>query len=191
MRYHQLILSLVLLFTFVVALPTPASVEAVAPRANGGGKQKGGGSTTKEVKGIDKNIGIQKQEKQDAKAVKNAEGTGDFKGAKNQLLGTIKSGEKVRAQNQKNADKSNKQLVNGLKKVRQSLAVGMEKPDERGWVQGAQATEEKQAKSLNGNPVKDDKTLNKLQGEFSKGIQVNKDNKKAAQNGGTKGKTGR
>ncbi|KAK2058033.1 hypothetical protein LY76DRAFT_616779 [Colletotrichum caudatum] len=176
MRYYQLILSFFLLFTIAAALPLPAPVEAVVARANGGGKPKTGGgggggkagsssssSTRKEVAGIDKNISIQKQEKKDASAVKKAETNGNFKGAKTQLLGTIKEGEDVRANNQKNADKSNKALVNGLNKV-----------------QGAQAKEEKQAKSLKGgNAPSDSKTLNKLQGEFSGGIKQNEANKKA------------
>ncbi|KAK1579578.1 uncharacterized protein LY79DRAFT_672373 [Colletotrichum navitas] len=182
MRYSQLILSFFLLFALAVALPLPAPVEAVVARANGGAKAKAGGgkgggggggsNAKKEAAGIDKNISIQKQEKKDASAVKKAETNGNFKGAKSQLVGTIKEGEKVRANNQKNADKSNKALNDGLKKV-----------------QGAQAQEEKQAKSLKGNnSASDKKTLNKLQGEFDKGIQVNKDNKKAALNGGNGGK---
>ncbi|KAK2043113.1 hypothetical protein LZ31DRAFT_622287 [Colletotrichum somersetense] len=186
MRYCQFILSFFLFFTIAAALPLPAPVEAVVARANGGGKSKasgggggGGGkassNTRKEVAGIDKNIAIQKQEKKDANGVKKAETNGNFKGAKNQLLGTIKEGEDVRANNQKIADKSNKALVNGLNKV-----------------QGAQAKEEKQAKSLQGgNTSSDKKTLNKLQGEFSKGIQQNEANKKAALSGGDGGKGGK
>ncbi|EFQ30400.1 hypothetical protein CGRA01v4_09941 [Colletotrichum graminicola] len=183
MRYFQLVLSFFLLFTLAVALPLPASAEAVVARANGGAKAKGGGgggggsNAKKEAAGIDKNISIQKQEKKDASAVKKAETNGNFNSAKSQLLSTVKEGEEVRANNQKNADKSNTALVNGLKKV-----------------QGAQAQEEKQAKSLTGNnSASDKKTLNKLQGEFDKGIQVNKENKKAALsggNGGGKGKKG-
>ncbi|KAK1990449.1 hypothetical protein LX36DRAFT_592556 [Colletotrichum falcatum] len=171
MRYFQLLLSLVLLFTFAAALPMPQPAEAVAPRANGGGsKGKGGGgggggskNVKQEVAGINQNIAIQKQEKQDAKGVKKAETNGNFNGAKSQLLGTIKDGEKVRANNQKIADKSNTALVNGLNKV-----------------QGAQAKEEKQAKSLQGGNTKsDNKTLNKLQSEFSGGIKQNEANRKA------------
>ncbi|KZL85118.1 hypothetical protein CI238_09365 [Colletotrichum incanum] len=179
MRYSQLILSLFLLFTFAIALPVPAPVEGVTARANGKkGSGSGNGNGKKNAKveaaGIDKNIAIQKQEKQDAKSVQKAEGTKDFGKAKGQLVGTIKSGEEVRKQNQKNADPSNKKLNDGLKKV-----------------QGAQATEEKQAKSLKGNNSSSDKkTIKTLQGEFSKGIKVNEGNKKAALNGGNKGKKG-
>ncbi|KAK2031625.1 hypothetical protein LX32DRAFT_691491 [Colletotrichum zoysiae] len=179
MRYCQLILSFFLLFTIAAALPLPAPVEAVVARANGGNGKGGGGgkassNTRKEVAGIDKNIAIQKQEKKDANGVKKAETNGNFKAAKGQLLGTIKEGENVRANNQKIADKSNKALVNGLNKV-----------------QGAQAKEEKQAKSLKGgNTSSDKKTLNQLQGEFSKGIQQNEANKKAALNGGNGGGNG-
>ncbi|GKT64986.1 hypothetical protein ColTof4_07378 [Colletotrichum tofieldiae] len=176
MRYSQLILSLFLFFTFVIALPVPAPVEAVVARAsskktsgNGNGSKK---NTKAEVAGIDKNIAIQKQEKQDAKKVGKAEGTKNFDKTKGQLVSTIKSGEKVREDNQKKADPKNKDLVNGLKKV-----------------QGAQAKEEKQAKSLNNTPA-DKKTLSTLNSEFNKGIKVNEGNKKAAQNGGKKGKKG-
>ncbi|KAL0930090.1 uncharacterized protein CTRU02_214910 [Colletotrichum truncatum] len=179
MRYTQLFLSFFLLFTFVVALPTPAPVEALVERASNkkGSTNTGGKKNAKaEAAGIDKNIAIQKQEKQDAKNVAKAEGTKNFDKAKGKLVGTVKSGEKVREQNQAKADKSNKQLTDGLKKV-----------------QGAQATEEKQAKSLKGNnSASDKKTLKTLQGEFDKGIKVNEGNKKAALNGGksNKGKKG-
>lgn len=124
MQFRQTILSLFLVFNLAQALPTSASTSVVdiSKRANnkGGGGGKGGkGGVSAEVKGINKNIGIQKQEKQDAKAVSAAEtgGKAQFGKAKGQLLDTIEKGEKVRANNQKLADKNNKPLVDGLKKV--------------------------------------------------------------------------
>ncbi|KAK2008832.1 hypothetical protein LZ32DRAFT_631318 [Colletotrichum eremochloae] len=175
MRYCQFILSFFLLFTFAVALPMPASGEAVAPRANTGGGRGGASSNAQaEAAGIDKNISIQKQEKQDAKGVGKAETNGNFNAAKGQLLGTIKEGQDVRANNQRIADKSNQALVNGLNKV-----------------QNAQAGEQKQAESLQGGNSKSDRqTLNNLQGEFNKGIQQNEANKKAALSGGNGGRKG-
>ncbi|KAH9427684.1 hypothetical protein MCOR02_011917 [Pyricularia oryzae] len=181
MQFRQTILSLFLVFNLAQALPTSASTSVVdiSKRANskGGGGGKGGkGGVSAEVKGINKNIGIQKQEKQDAKAVSAAEtgGKAQFGKAKGQLLDTIEKGEKVRANNQKLADKNNKPLVDGLKKV-----------------QGAQATEEKLAKSLQGGNSKTDKaTLKTLQSDFSQGIKVNKENAALAKNGGKTGGKG-
>ncbi|KAI6324113.1 hypothetical protein MCOR29_004174 [Pyricularia oryzae] len=181
MQFRQTILSLFLVFNLAQALPTSASTSVVdiSKRANnkGGGGGKGGkGGVSAEVKGIKKNIGIQKQEKQDAKAVSAAEtgGKAQFGKAKGQLLDTIEKGEKVRANNQKLADKNNKPLVAGLKKV-----------------QGAQATEEKLAKSLQGGNSKTDKaTLKTLQSDFSQGIKVNKENEALAKNGGKTGGKG-
>ncbi|TLS21026.1 uncharacterized protein PpBr36_10765 [Pyricularia pennisetigena] len=197
MQFRQTVLSLFLIFNLAQALPTsaPAAVADITKRANGksgggggnggsggnggnGGKGRGGVSNTKaEVKGINQNIAIQKEEKQDAKNVGKAEkGTAaQFNSAKNQLLSTIEKGEGVRANNQKLADKNNKQLVNGLNKV-----------------QGAQATEEKLAKSLQGGNSKSDKsTLKTLQSDFSQGIKVNKQNAQFAKNGGKTGGKGK
>ncbi|KAF5502009.1 hypothetical protein CGCA056_v014767 [Colletotrichum aenigma] len=178
MRFTQLILSIFLFFSFVAALPVPAqadgeALEALEARANNGGKKGGGGnkgsskSTSKEVKGIDKNIGIQKAESKDVKKVKQAEGTKNFPKEKANLQKDIKAGQNQRAKNQKNADPKNKQLNDGLKKV-----------------QGAQAKESKQAKGLTGNPKKDNATLNKLGGEFKDGRKQNEKNKQAAKKGG-------
>ncbi|KAI6257142.1 hypothetical protein MCOR27_007274 [Pyricularia oryzae] len=58
-------------------------------------------------------------------------------------------------------------------------------------VQGAQATEEKLAKSLQGGNSKTDKaTLKTLQSDFSQGIKVNKENEALAKNGGKTGGKG-
>ncbi|TQN63859.1 hypothetical protein CSHISOI_11563 [Colletotrichum shisoi] len=170
MHYSQLILSLFCVFTFVNALPVPAQGEAVVARAT----KKG--DTKAETAGIKKNIEIQKQEKNDANGVAKAKTPKEFKKALSELVGTIEDGKKVREKNQKIADPKNKKLTDGLKKV-----------------QGAQAVEEKQAKGLKGNTSQADKaTLKTLQGEFSKGIDVNKGNLKAAKEGGkkTSGKKG-
>ncbi|GJC84321.1 hypothetical protein ColLi_07159 [Colletotrichum liriopes] len=171
MRYSQLILSLFLFFTFVIALPVPAPVEAVVARANSK-KPSGNGTASKkntkaEVAGIKENIDIQKKEKAKVKEVGKAEGTKNFDKTKGELVGTIKSGEKVRQDNQSKADPKNKDLVNGLKK----------------------AKEQKQAESLKGNKSTADKnTLKSLNNEINQGIKVNKGNEKAAKNGGKKGK---
>ncbi|WQF81926.1 hypothetical protein CDEST_06940 [Colletotrichum destructivum] len=169
MHYSQLILSLFCVFTFVNALPVPAQGEAVVARAT----KKG--NTKAETAGIKQNINIQKEEKKDAKGVAKAKNPNEFKKAKGELVNTIEDGKKVREKNQKNADPKNKKLNDGLKKV-----------------QGAQAVEEKQAKGLKGNTSKADKaTLKTLQGEFSKGIDVNKGNLKAAKEGSKKTNTGK
>lgn len=114
MRYSQLVASL-FLFTFAVALPAPAPEAASAAQGN----RKGDGLKNSRVvaAGIEKNIHIQKQEKVDAKGAQRAEGSDKFGQAKDRLLHTIKNGEKVREKNQRYADKSNKELVNGLRKV--------------------------------------------------------------------------
>ncbi|KAK2779368.1 hypothetical protein CKAH01_11291 [Colletotrichum kahawae] len=161
MRFTQLILSIFLFFSFVAALPVPAqadgeALEALEARAN-----------NKEVKGIDKNINIQKNESKDVKKVQKAEGTKNFPKEKANLQKDIKAGQTQRAKNQKNADPKNKQLNEGLKKV-----------------QGAQAKESKQANGLTGNPKKDNGTLNKLGGEFKDGRKQNEKNKQAAKKGG-------
>ncbi|KAF4905045.1 hypothetical protein CGCVW01_v012965 [Colletotrichum viniferum] len=180
MRFTQLILSIFLFFSFVAALPVPAQVdgearEALEARASNGGKKGGGGnktsskSTSKEVKGIDKNIGIQKSESKDVKSVQKAEGTKNFPKEKGKLLNDIKAGQNQRAENQKNADPKNKKLVAGLNKV-----------------EGAQAKESKQAKGLTGNPKKDNATLKQLGGEFKDGRKQNQKNKEAAKKGGGK-----
>ncbi|KAI6252422.1 hypothetical protein MCOR27_004270 [Pyricularia oryzae] len=111
MQFRQTILSLFLVFNLAQALPTSASTSVVdiSKRANnkgggggaaataGGGGKGGKGGVSAEVKGIKKNIGIQKQEKQDAKAVSAAEtgGKAQFGKAKGQLLDTIEKGEKL------------------------------------------------------------------------------------------------
>ncbi|KAI6367513.1 hypothetical protein MCOR25_004878 [Pyricularia grisea] len=196
MRIPQIVLSFFLLFALAFALPivvsTPGSVAAVKKRAGGkgggaggggggrgggGGGARGGGggrgNTAAEVKGINQNISIQKQEKQDTKAVSKAEkgSPQQFNAAKGQLLTTIQKGQGQRAKNQANADKSNKQLVNGLNKV-----------------QGAQAQEQQLAQSLKGGNTKSDRnTLKTLQSDFNSGIKQNEANRAAAQNGGRGG----
>ncbi|GKT42991.1 uncharacterized protein ColSpa_03172 [Colletotrichum spaethianum] len=161
MRYSQLILSLFLFVTFAIALPMPAPVESVVARANG---NKGGGKATPRKRS-------KKQEKQDTKAVAKAEKGGNFNQAKGKLSNDIKEGQKVRGQNQQNADKKNTALVKGLDKV-----------------QGAQAKEAKQTASLKGgNTAADKKTLKALQGEIGDGIKQNKANEKAAKAGSKKG----
>ncbi|TDZ35710.1 hypothetical protein C8035_v007093 [Colletotrichum spinosum] len=168
MRFPQMLLSLFLLFSFVVALPVPAPADALVERANnkGGGGKGGNAKTSKEVKGIDKNISIQKQEKKDAARVSKAEGTKNFGKEKARLNKTIDKGVDQRKKNQANADPKNKQLKDGLNKV-----------------QKAQGTEKKQAQGLNGGKG-DKKTLDKLQKEFSGGIKQNEKNKNAAKKGG-------
>ncbi|TLD16671.1 uncharacterized protein PgNI_00142 [Pyricularia grisea] len=164
MQIRQTILSLFLIFNIAQALPISATapVTDIDKRAN----TKGGGG---------ENINIQKQEKQDAKAVGKAEKgtTAQFDKAKGTLLNTIDDGEKVREKNQKNADKNNKGLVAGLDKV-----------------QNAQETEQKLAESLTGgNSKSDKKTLKTLQSDFSSGIKQNEENEKLAKQG-SKGKKG-
>lgn len=117
MRVPQLILSLFLLFTFVVALPVPAPVDALVERAQSASKKGSAAGRKKEAAGIDKNINIQKQEQKDVKKVQKAEGTKDFKKQSGQLNKDIAKGQKQREKNQKNADPKNKQLNEGLKKV--------------------------------------------------------------------------
>ncbi|KAF6798257.1 hypothetical protein CSOJ01_12727 [Colletotrichum sojae] len=168
MRFTQLILSIFLFITFAAALPVPATEDALVARAS---KQGDGKKNAKKVaNGIDKNIAIQDKERKQAKQVGKAEGTKDFKKDKKKLLNTIDDGAKQRAKNQKNADKSNKQLTDGLKKV-----------------QKAQGTEKKQAQSLNGGKG-DKKTLKTLDKEFAAGKKQNEKNKQAALKGNPKPK---
>lgn len=122
MRYSQLFLSLFLLFTFASALPVPVPEDAVAleVRANskGGSSKSSAKGQKKEAKGIDKNISIQKQESKDVKKLEKAEGTKNFDKNKTRLNNDIAKGQKQREKNQAMADKSNKELTNGLKKAR-------------------------------------------------------------------------
>ncbi|KAJ0158516.1 hypothetical protein CTA2_11435 [Colletotrichum tanaceti] len=166
MHYSQLILSLFCVFAFVNALPVPAPGGAVVARASK--------NTKTEVKGIKKNIGIQKEEKKETKVVAKAKDPKAFKTAKGKLVNTIDDGVKVRKENQKHADPKNKPLNAGLKKV-----------------EGAQAKERSQAVGLKTNTTKKDKnTIKELQKEFSGGIQQNKLNEGYAKNGGKEPKSG-
>ncbi|KAF9878299.1 hypothetical protein CkaCkLH20_04337 [Colletotrichum karsti] len=160
MRYSQLILSLFLLVTFVIAVPLPLPVDGLAERST---NRKGDGlkNSKTTAKGIQKNINIQKQELHETKDVRKAEGTKNFRKEKGELQSEIRAGQRQRERNQHTADPSNRKLVKGLNKVEK-----------------AQAKEYKQASSLNGGKG-DRKTLSKLNKEINQGIDVNRENKKA------------
>ncbi|GKT54738.1 hypothetical protein ColTof4_08404 [Colletotrichum tofieldiae] len=192
MRYTQLILSLFLLFTFVIALPAPAPVEAVAAQDAADKTKKNGnkgkttkGNTTKTktnangkktaadsdkcvaakklANGIDKNIEAQKQELSDAAKLKG-----------------IVSKDKV---DQKAFDDAKKQFLTTINKgieIRKqnqqitfqdnAATAGLKK------VADAQAKELQQAKDLKGNK-NELSAITKLETEFNGGIDQNKKNK--------------
>ncbi|KAH0431800.1 hypothetical protein CcaCcLH18_06803 [Colletotrichum camelliae] len=164
MHYSQLILSLFLFVTFVAAVPLPMPVDGLAERST---NRKGDGlrNSKTTAKGIDKNIHIQKQELKETKDVRKAEGTKNFRKEKLELQSDIRAGQRQRERNQHTTDPDNKRLIKGLNKVEK-----------------AQAKEYKQASSLNGGRG-DRKTLKALNHEIKDGINVNKENKKAALRG--------
>ncbi|KAF4831432.1 hypothetical protein CGCSCA4_v013982 [Colletotrichum siamense] len=164
MHYSRLFLSLFLLVTLVVAVPLPMPLDGLFERST---NRKGDGlkNSKTTAKGIQKNIHIQKDELHEVKDVRKAEGTKNFRKEQGELKADIRAGQRQRERNQHTADPSNRKLVKGLNKVEK-----------------AQALEYKQASSLNGGR-NDKKTLNKLNHEIHDGINVNKENKKAALRG--------
>ncbi|WQF77567.1 hypothetical protein CDEST_02581 [Colletotrichum destructivum] len=198
MRYNQLILSLFLLITFVIALPTPAPVEAVATQvAADKTKTKTGNkkTTTKTANnntkrpvsraadctaaknladGIKRNMDIQDKELRELEAVRKIVTSKDA--SKKQKEFTDAKNALVRTVKEGMSVRENNESM-ATKKKDNTVIKGLK------TVADAQKKELKQVQDLNLKNTKAIDDITKLETEFKEGKKKNGDNRRDALKG--------